>query len=116
MATKRIYIHESIYRPFLDKMIEFTKSIKVGTSDEEGVLLGPIQNSMQYEKVQGFFKDTKEQGYKFAVGSPDVDTSGKGFFIQPTIIDNPPNGSKIIEEEPFGKLTCPPCTDNDPLT
>ena len=84
-------------------MVNFTKSMKVGSSDEDGVLLGPVQNQMQYEKVKGFFADSKAKGYKFAVGSPDISDS-KGFFIQPTIIDNPPNDSRIITEEPFGKL------------
>lgn len=33
-------------------MVEFTKTLKVGDGTEEGVFLGPIQNSMQYEKVK----------------------------------------------------------------
>ena len=102
VATKRIYIHEDIYDEMLKKMVEFTKTIKVGAPDS-GALLGPIQNPMQYEKVKGFFQDTKEKGYKFAVGEPDV-ASGKGFYVQPTIIDNPPNDSRIIQEEPFGPI------------
>jgi acyl-CoA reductase-like NAD-dependent aldehyde dehydrogenase len=101
VATKRVYIHQDIYEPFVAKMVEFTKSMKVGSSDEPGVMLGPIQNKMQYEKVKGFFEDCKAKGYKFAAGSPDV-APGKGFFVQPTIIDNPPNDSRIIQEEPFG--------------
>ena len=85
----------------LKEMVEFTKTIKIGSPDS-GALLGPIQNQMQYEKVKNMFKDTKDKGYKFAVGSPDI-AEGKGFFIQPTIIDNPPNDSRIIQEEPFGE-------------
>jgi len=104
VATKRIFIHQDIYKPFVEAMVNFVKTIKVGTSDEEGVMLGPIQNSMQYEKVKGFFKDSKDQGYNFAVGDAEV-KSGKGYFIQPTIIDNPPNDSRIMTEEPFGKST-----------
>jgi acyl-CoA reductase-like NAD-dependent aldehyde dehydrogenase len=103
VATKRVYIHESIYTEFVKRMFEFPKNIKVGPSDEQGVLLGPIQNSMQYEKVKQFFADSKAKGYKFAVGQPDVAAS-KGFFITPTIIDNPPNNSRIIQEEPFGPI------------
>lgn len=102
VATKRIYIHESIYKPMLEAMVEFTKSIKVGAPDS-GALLGPVQNRMQYEKVKTFFEDSKQHGYKFAVGEPDV-SNEKGFFIQPTIIDNPPNDSRIIQEEPFGPI------------
>jgi acyl-CoA reductase-like NAD-dependent aldehyde dehydrogenase len=48
MLTKRIYIHESIYDEFRDKMVEFTKGkIKTGNGTEEGVVVGPIQNKMQ---------------------------------------------------------------------
>lgn len=113
VATKRIYIHQDIYEPMLKAMVEFTKNnVKTGAPDS-GALLGPIQNQMQYEKVKGFFEDTKNNGYKFAVGEPDVAKS-KGFFIQPTIIDNPPSDSKIITEEPFGPIVpTQPWTDEE---
>jgi len=103
VATKRIYIHESIYKPFLEAMVKATNAIKVGGPDEQDNLLGPVQNPMQFEKVKGFFADSKAKGYKFAAGSPDISAS-KGFFIKPTIIDNPPNDSRIISEEPFGPI------------
>lgn len=45
----------------------------------------------------------QEHNYKFAVGEPDV-KPGKGFFVQPTIIDNPPEDSRIVQEEPFGPI------------
>ncbi|EMD59561.1 hypothetical protein GGP41_004401 [Bipolaris sorokiniana] len=103
VATKRIYIHESIYKEFLQEMVNFTKQIKVGSPDDGDNMLGPVQNQMQYERVKGFFEDSKSKGYNFAVGEPDVAAS-KGFFITPTIIDNPPNDSRIIQEEPFGPI------------
>lgn len=31
-------------------------------------------------------------------------SAGKGFFIQPTIIDNPPEESRIVQDEPFGPI------------
>merc|ERR1712000_521064 len=102
VATKRIYIHQDIYQEMLNEMVNFTKSIKVGSPDS-GALLGPIQNQMQYEKVKEFFADTKKNNYNFAVGESEV-APGKGFFVQPTIIDNPPNDSRIITEEPFGPI------------
>jgi acyl-CoA reductase-like NAD-dependent aldehyde dehydrogenase len=113
VATKRVYIHESIYTEFVKGMVEFTKNLKVGSSDEPGVMMGPIQNSMQYEKVKGFFEDSKKQGYKFAAGDSEV-APGKGFFIKPTIIDNPPSDSRIIQEEPFGPIVpTQPWTDEE---
>jgi len=84
-------------------MVKFTKTLKIGSSFDADVNLGPVQNSMQFEKVKTFFEDSKAKGYKFAVGESDVKPE-KGFFVKPTIIDNPPNDSRIIQEEPFGKL------------
>ena len=111
--SKRIYIHESIYKPFLEALIGVAKSLKVGNSNEEGVMLGPIQNEMQYEKVKTFFKDTKDKGYKFALGADEI-ASTSGFFVNPTIIDNPPDDSMIVTEEPFGPIIpCQSYTDID---
>ncbi|KAI9718146.1 MAG: hypothetical protein M1828_006844 [Chrysothrix sp. TS-e1954] len=106
VATKRIYIHEKIYKPFLEAMVNFTKTIKVGNSNEEGVMLGPIQNKMQYDKVTDYFADSKKSGYTFAHGKDEVE-QGKGYFVQPTILDNPPSESRIMQEEPFGPIV--PC-------
>ncbi|OCT49971.1 putative aldehyde dehydrogenase-like protein [Cladophialophora carrionii] len=103
VASKRIYVHSSIYDAFLEALVNVAKSLKVGPSNDDGVMLGPIQNSMQYEKVKTFFKDTKEHGYKFALGSGDVPETN-GFFINPTIVDNPPDDSFIVQEEPFGPI------------
>lgn len=47
MLVKRAYIHEKIYDKFRDAMVEFAKSIKTGDGFEDGVLVGPLQNSMQ---------------------------------------------------------------------
>lgn len=103
VASKRIYVHSSIYKEFLPAFVEATKSLKVGSNDEEGVMLGPIQNSMQYEKVKTFYADTKSKGYKLAYGSTDVQES-KGYFIHPAILDNPPDDALVVTEEPFGPI------------
>jgi acyl-CoA reductase-like NAD-dependent aldehyde dehydrogenase len=47
MLVKRLFVHESIYDKFLDAMVEFTKTIKTGDGMEEGIMVGPLQNSMQ---------------------------------------------------------------------
>ena len=111
IALKRIIVHEKIIDEFRDAMVEFTKTLKMGEGNEEGVFLGPIQNSMQYEKVKGFFEDVEKEGYNVAVGGKNPD--GPGYFITPTIIDRPRGDSKIVTEEPFG-LSSPrptfPCT------
>ena len=86
-------------------MVEHTKTLKVGEGFEKDVFLGPLQNSMQYERVKGFFEAIDKENYNVAVGGKNPD--GPGYFITPTIIDRPKEDSRIVVEEPFGK-SCPP--------
>ncbi|KAI4619333.1 uncharacterized protein J4E87_007583 [Alternaria ethzedia] len=105
MLTKRIYIHESIYDTFRDKMVEFTKeNIKTGAGTEEGVVVGPLQNKMQFDKVQNMYAQIPLQNWKPALAGTITPTPQTGYYITPTIIDNPPEDSRIVQEEPFGPI------------
>lgn len=105
VASKRIYVHEDIYQPFLKAMADFAKKLKVGDPFEPDTDLGPIQNGMQFDKVQEFFSDCEANGYEFAAGGRECTPHiGKGYFVSPTIVASPPNNSKIMSEEPFGPI------------
>ncbi|ETN42322.1 uncharacterized protein HMPREF1541_01476 [Cyphellophora europaea CBS 101466] len=102
LALKRIFVQEGIYDKFRDAMVRYTQTLKMGEGNEDGVFLGPIQNSMQYERVKGFFAEIEQQEQKVAVGGKNPD--GKGYFITPTILENPKDESRIVTEEPFGPI------------
>ncbi|OAL31187.1 hypothetical protein AYO22_01220 [Fonsecaea multimorphosa] len=102
LALKRIFVHEKIFEQFRDKMVEYTKTLKLGEGFEKDVFLGPIQNSMQYERVKGFFNDIEKEQYNVVVGGKNPD--GPGYFITPTIIDRPKENSRLVVEEPFGPI------------
>ncbi|KAH7478215.1 hypothetical protein FOMA001_g9155 [Fusarium oxysporum f. sp. matthiolae] len=102
IALKRIHVHESIYEQFRDAMVKHIKTYTLGDGSQEGISHGPVQNSMQYEKVKTFFEDIEKQGWKVATGGK-IDPS-PGYFITPTVIDRPPEDSRIVVEEPFGPI------------
>ncbi|KAL6709106.1 hypothetical protein ACN47E_001922 [Coniothyrium glycines] len=104
MLAKRIYIHESIYDDFKDKMVDFTKNnIKTGAGTEKDVVVGPVQNKMQFDKVKDLYSQIEKQAWKTALAG-SVGESRNGYFITPAIIDNPPEDSRIVVEEPFGPI------------
>lgn len=103
MNVKRIYVHEKIYDTFRTALISFAENIKTANPTGEDVLVGPIQNAMQYAKVQDMYEQIKLQGWNAIVGGAE-ERKGKGYFVQPTIIDNPPEDSRIVQEEPFGPI------------
>jgi acyl-CoA reductase-like NAD-dependent aldehyde dehydrogenase len=103
-ATKRLYVHDDVYDDVLRELIAYTKTIKVGDGADKDTQLGPIQNEPQYKKVLEYFEDCKKNGYRFAVGG-EIDPSKKqGWFIPVTLVDNPPEDSRIVTEEPFGPI------------
>jgi acyl-CoA reductase-like NAD-dependent aldehyde dehydrogenase len=63
---------------------------------------------MQFEKVKSFFTDIETSKWTVAVGGGVNDQQTKkpsaGYFIEPTIIDRPPENSRIVVEEPFGPI------------
>ncbi|CAG9936419.1 unnamed protein product [Clonostachys rosea f. rosea IK726] len=102
LNLKRIYVHESIYEEFRDAVVRHVKDYVVGDGSKAGVTHGPLQNSMQYERVKTFFDDIEKQGWKVATGGK-IEPS-QGYFVTPTIIDRPDEDSRIVVEEPFGPI------------
>ncbi|KAJ5321504.1 putative aldehyde dehydrogenase FUS7 [Penicillium atrosanguineum] len=99
IAAKRIYVQASIYDEFMKKFTEECKKLIPGKLD-----LSPIQNKLQYEKVKSLFADCQNQGYEFALGGPDFKQEIPGYFIPAAIVDNPPEQSHVVQDEPFGPI------------
>lgn len=104
MNIKRIYVHENIYDKFLAAMVATTKQFKTGDHTNAEAFFGPVQNQMQYEKLERFYTQIGKEGWKTALGGELGPKHGNGFFIHPTIIDNPPENSSIVVDEPFGPI------------
>jgi aldehyde dehydrogenase (NAD+) len=102
IATKRMYVHKDIYEPLKTAIVDYAKTVKMGDGAEQGTQLGPINNKLQYERVLDLIADSKAKGYKFLMGG-DV-SPAPGYFVPITIIDNPPENSRIVHEEQFGPV------------
>ena len=62
-----------------------------------------MQNALQFARVAELIDDSKAQGHDFLLGG-DIDRDVPGYFIPVTIIGNPPEASRIVQEEPFGPV------------
>ncbi|MEH3101279.1 aldehyde dehydrogenase family protein [Sphingomonas adhaesiva] len=102
IATKRMYVHEDIYEPLKEALVAYAKTVKVGDGAEQGTQIGPLNNKQQYDRVLDLIQDAKDKGYQFLVGGEKADVPG--YFIPVTILDNPPEDSRIVQEEQFGPV------------
>lgn len=103
IALKRLYVHSSIHEAFVKAFVEHASTKVVGDGMDPSTDLGPIQNKMQYKKLLDLFADVKAQGYKVPLGGT-IDESLDGNFVPVTVVDNPPENSRIVQEEPFGPI------------
>jgi acyl-CoA reductase-like NAD-dependent aldehyde dehydrogenase len=101
IAMKRVYAHESIYDSLCEELALIAKSKKVGEGTEEGVELGPLQNKAQYEKVKAIIADAEKKGTIIAGGSA---LDRPGYFVEPTIVRDIQEGSRLVDEEQFGPV------------
>ncbi|EAQ86824.1 aldehyde dehydrogenase [Chaetomium globosum CBS 148.51] len=105
VASKRIYVHESIYDEFLDRLVEVVE--KQFAIQEDGLapsVFGPVDNRVQYEVVKGIIEDCRNKGYKIVTGGKTEEVKGKGFWLPPTIVSRPPEESLLVQEEQFGPV------------
>ena len=102
IATKRMYVHEDVYEPLKDALVAYAKSVKIGDGSEQGTQIGPVQNKAQYQRVLDLIQDAKDRGYEFLIGGEASDMPG--YFVPITILDNPPETARIVQEEQFGPV------------
>ena len=103
VGIKRLYVHDAIYPQLLAALVAYARTIKLGAGLDPASQLGPVQNAKQYAKVLDLLADTRARGCRFALGG-DVDTAQKGYFVPVTLVDNPPDDSRVVREEAFGPV------------
>jgi acyl-CoA reductase-like NAD-dependent aldehyde dehydrogenase len=102
VAIKRLYVHDSIYESLCQALANLARSVKVGDGLDPTVEIGPIQNRMQYEKVLQFLDETKRLDVRILAGGHALDRPG--YFIAPTIVADIEEGTRLVDEEPFGPI------------
>jgi acyl-CoA reductase-like NAD-dependent aldehyde dehydrogenase len=102
-AIKRLYVHDDVYEAVVSELVAIARRVKVGDGFEEGVEYGPIQNKMQYQRVLEILEDTARQpGVRIMAGGHALDRPG--YFIAPTIVADIAEGTRLVDEEPFGPV------------
>ncbi|GAA0564676.1 aldehyde dehydrogenase family protein [Chitinophaga japonensis] len=107
-CPSRILVQESIYKPFMDRVIQRTKAIKMGNPLDGSVMMGAQASEDQYNKILSYLAIGKEEGAQVLAGGEAFhQNSGleHGFYIKPTILKGH-NKMRVFQEEIFGPVTC----------
>ncbi|MCG3680578.1 aldehyde dehydrogenase family protein [Aliarcobacter butzleri] len=104
-CPSRALIQESIYEPFMKRVLERVKAIKLGNPLDTECMMGAQCSLNQKEKILSYLKVGKEEGAQVLVGGDVYNSSVNpdGFYIQPTLFKGH-NKMRIFQEEIFGPV------------
>ncbi|MBT5088962.1 MAG: aminobutyraldehyde dehydrogenase [Micrococcales bacterium] len=110
-AATRLLVQESAYDDFMAALLaEVKNSAKVGQPSDPDVLFGPLNNGGQLERVKGFI-DRLPDHATLEIGGAQL--SGKGYFLEPTVLSGFKQTDEHIQDEIFGPvLTVQKFTDD----
>jgi acyl-CoA reductase-like NAD-dependent aldehyde dehydrogenase len=100
-AIKRMYVHEDIYDAICAALSTIAQTVTLGNGLEE-VDFGPVQNKAQLDRVCELADVARAEGGRFLTGGAPL--TGKGYFFPLTLVADLKNGSRLVDEEPFGPI------------
>jgi len=104
-CPSRALIQESIYEPFMKRVLERVAAIKMGDPLDPSTMMGAQASNDQYEKILQYISIGKEEGAELLAGGEKHTNEAypEGCFIQPTIFKGH-NKMRIFQEEIFGPV------------
>lgn len=104
-AGTRVIVHRSIHAEVVDKLAAALQKVTIGPGTQQ-VVMGPLINEKQHERVLGYIDVGREQGAQLITGGgvPQGGDFGNGFFVEPTLFDGVTPDMRIAQEEIFGPV------------
>jgi aldehyde dehydrogenase (NAD+) len=106
IAGSRLLVQENIHNEFLDRLVAFARTAKMGNPMDPATQVGPVTNQPQFEKVLGYIEVAKDEGAEAVLGGSKATRPecGRGWFVEPTIFKGVDNSMRIAQEEVFGPV------------
>lgn len=101
-CLKRLYVHEDDVEMVGAALAEFVGQIPVGNGMEEGNVIGPLSNKMQFDKVAAMVEDAKAKGARVLAGGEP--TEGPGYFYPLTVLADCTAEMDVVSDEQFGTV------------
>jgi glyceraldehyde-3-phosphate dehydrogenase (NADP+) len=99
ISTQRIFVHESVFTPFLGAFTRQVQQLKVGDVLDEHTDVGPMIGVDAAERAERWIGEAVAGGAKIELGG-----KRNGVFLEPTVLTHTTADMKVNCEEVFAPL------------
>jgi acyl-CoA reductase-like NAD-dependent aldehyde dehydrogenase len=98
VATKRVYVVEEVYEPFVRAMKRIVEGLEVGYEGNVGALIRPVQ----HDAITRQYRDALDRGASVAAQAK-LELEDPRFF-PPTVLRDVTSEMQVLQDETFGPL------------
>lgn len=102
-CAERVYVHADVKAQFVEKLKAAMSAVKFDDpSQVEDIDMGPLVSADALKSVQAKVERAIEQGCSLVTGGKRK--GDKGYFFEPTLLDNATQDMEIVRDETFGPV------------
>ncbi|MBI5272055.1 MAG: aldehyde dehydrogenase family protein [Burkholderiales bacterium] len=105
-CPSRALVHESIYEPFMARVLKRVAAIRQGNPLDLDTMIGAQASREQMDKILGYLDIGRQEGAECLIGGGRSQLGGDldgGYYVQPTVFKGH-NKMRIFQEEIFGPV------------
>jgi RHH-type proline utilization regulon transcriptional repressor/proline dehydrogenase/delta 1-pyrroline-5-carboxylate dehydrogenase len=102
-ACSRAIVLDAVYESFIERLVEATRSLKVGPAEDPSTSVGPVIDDESLERVKQYIALGRREGREvLAVEVGEL--AGEGYYVGPHIFADVPPNARLAQEEIFGPV------------
>ncbi len=102
VCANRLYVQDSVYDAFAEKLTIAVNALKVANGMEAGAMQGPLITQSALDKVKEHIEDAVSKGARVIAGGKQHSLGGT--FFEPTVLADVTKNMLITAEETFGPV------------
>jgi acyl-CoA reductase-like NAD-dependent aldehyde dehydrogenase len=104
-AIERIYVHQDVYRDFVDGFVELTRQYRLGSPLDAGTTLGPMVRTAAADFVREQVREAQQQGARALIDPRDFPAARDATaYVAPQVLVDVNHSMRVMTEETFGPV------------
>jgi RHH-type proline utilization regulon transcriptional repressor/proline dehydrogenase/delta 1-pyrroline-5-carboxylate dehydrogenase len=104
-ACSRAIVLEPVYETFLKRLVEATRSLKIGPAEDPASSLSAVIDAESLARINKYIEIGRQTGRQ-ALAIDTGSLAGEGYYVGPHIFTDVPPDGQLAQEEVFGPVLC----------